>query len=85
VLYTGTPDAAIIEMNGKIYSKAIPKNEVEYYRARYRLISTQLKVGTQHIRIFSEFDPEAGFVSSVPNLEDVYFHYAGTKAEVNTF
>jgi len=85
VLYTGEPDSAIEEIDGKIYSKAIPKNEVQRYRTNYHLISTQLKAGIMHIRVHSESDPGEGFELSPPNLEDVYFRYAGTKADINSF
>jgi ABC-2 type transport system ATP-binding protein len=85
VLYTGEPDTAINEIEGKIFSKAIAKNEVDRYRTNYQVISNQLKVGTMHIRIFSQTVPGEGFIASAPNLEDVYFRYAGIKADINSF
>jgi len=85
VLYTGTPDAAIREIEGNIYSKAIEKIDLAQYKERFALISTQLKAGKLSIRIFSEQDPGERFESVTPGLEDIYFRYAGTKAEINTF
>ncbi|MEO5595324.1 MAG: ABC transporter ATP-binding protein [Chitinophagaceae bacterium] len=85
LLYTGTPDAAIHEMDGNIYSKAIEKNDLAGYKSRFSLISTQLKAGKLSIRIFSEQDPGGQFNAVTPTLEDIYFRYAGTKAEINTF
>jgi len=85
VLYTGTPDAAIHQMDKNIYSKAIEKNELADYKSRFSVISTQLKAGRLSIRIFSEQDPGEQFAAIAPSLEDIYFRYAGTKAEINTF
>ena len=85
VLYSGEPDTAVNQMNGKVYSKAIPKNTAQLYKDHYDVISTQLKAGSLYIRIFSESDPGDGFTQSVPNLEDVYFRCVGEKADFNTF
>jgi ABC-2 type transport system ATP-binding protein len=84
VLYSGTPDQAVQEMEGKIYSRAIPKNEVQHYKDRFDVISTQLKAGGLFIRVFSETYPGEEFIMSTPNLEDVYFRSVGEKADINT-
>jgi ABC-2 type transport system ATP-binding protein len=84
VLYAGEPDTAVSEMEGKIYSKAINKAELPHYQDDFTVISTQLKTGKLHIRILQESDPGNGFVSSVPNLEDVYFSNIATRVDVNT-
>jgi len=84
VLYAGDPENAVKEMEGKIYSKAISKNELNFYKDDYNVISTQLKTGQLHIRVLHEADPGKGFVQSVPNLEDVYFSNIATRVDVNT-
>jgi ABC-2 type transport system ATP-binding protein len=84
VLYSGEPDAVIAGLEGKVYSKMIPKNAIEQYRARYPIISTQLKAGNLYIRILQEQEPGDGFVSTPPNLEDVYFSNIATKMDINT-
>ena len=43
VLYAGEPDTAVAEMEGKIFSKAINKEELGVYQINYNVISTQLK------------------------------------------
>ncbi|HTD39556.1 MAG TPA: ABC transporter ATP-binding protein, partial [Mucilaginibacter sp.] len=74
VLYAGDPETAVKELEGNIYSKAINQSEIQYYRDVYNVISTQLKSGKLHIRILKEdSQPQDGFISTVPNLEDVYF------------
>ena len=85
VLYSGEPDMAINEMNGKIYAKSIAKSDVQQYKNKYDVISTQLKAGNLYIRIFSETDPADGFARTAPNLEDIYFRHMGEKADINTF
>jgi ABC-2 type transport system ATP-binding protein len=85
VLYTGDPENAIMDLDGKIYSKAINQSEIVYYRDLFNVISTQLKSGKLHIRIlFAGQQPPEGFVQATPNLEDVYFSTIARRVEVNT-
>lgn len=72
------------ELEGKIYSKSIAKNELEHYQDDFKVISTQLKAGKLHIRIIQETEPGNGFVQAAPNLEDVYFSNIATRLDVNT-
>ena len=84
VLYAGQPDAAVNEMEGKIFTKAIDKAELSFYQDDFTVISTQLKTGKLHIRILQDSDPGKNFVSATPNLEDVYFSNIATRVDVNT-
>ncbi|MDB5090566.1 MAG: multidrug transporter ATP-binding protein [Mucilaginibacter sp.] len=84
VLYAGQPDAAVSEMEGKIFTKAIDKAELSFYQDDFTVISTQLKTGRLHIRILQDTDPGKGFVLATPNLEDVYFSNIATRVDVNT-
>jgi len=84
VLYHGEPENAIKSLEGKIYSKRIPQNEIEKYRAGYPIISTQLKAGQLYIRIKSDEHPGNGFNPAAPDLEDVYFTHISTKMDINT-
>jgi ABC-2 type transport system ATP-binding protein len=85
VLYAGDPETAVKELEGKVYSKAINQSEIKYYRDVYNVISTQLKSGKLHIRILqADSQPQDGFISSAPNLEDVYFSNIATRVDVNT-
>jgi ABC-2 type transport system ATP-binding protein len=84
VLYNGTPDAAIAEMEGRIFSKSIPAAAIGEYREKYRVISTQLKSGQLYIRVLQEELPGDGFRPSPPNLEDVYFSAISTRVPVDT-
>ena len=84
VLYAGDPETAVAEMNGKIFSKAINKSEIGFYKDDYNVISTQLKAGQLHIRVLRDTAPDNGFEPAAPNLEDVYFSNIATRVDVNT-
>jgi ABC-2 type transport system ATP-binding protein len=84
VLYSGRPEQAMAEMEGRVYSKLIPKAEIEKYQAVYPILSTQLKAGELYIRISSDTDPANGFIPGTPNLEDVYFSHIAAKMDINT-
>ena len=84
VLYHGEPENAIKSLEGKIFSKRIPQNEIEKHRAGYPIISTQLKAGQLFIRIKSDENPGKGFSPAAPDLEDVYFTHISTKMDINT-
>jgi ABC-2 type transport system ATP-binding protein len=84
VLFSGTPDQAVQQMDGKVYNLIIPRQAVEKYKASYQVISTQLKAGSLLIRVFSESNPGDGFEPCTPNLEDVYFRCVGVKTDINT-
>ncbi|MBS1603833.1 MAG: ABC transporter ATP-binding protein [Bacteroidetes bacterium] len=84
VLYHGEPENAVKSLEGKIYSKRIPQNEIEKYRAGYPIISTQLKAGQLYIRVKSDEHLANGFSPAAPDLEDVYFTHISTKMDINT-
>ena len=84
VLFSGTPADAIQQLNGKIFSKVIPKQELEIYKKGHNVISTQLKAGELSIRVLSESNPQDGFMQVYPDLEDVYFTSIGSRVDINT-
>ncbi|MBL7828194.1 MAG: ABC transporter ATP-binding protein [Saprospiraceae bacterium] len=84
VMYVGTPHEAVTMLDGKIWAKSIPKNEVDAYRADYRVIATNLSEGLLYIRIASENDPGNGFAKVKPTLEDVYFRAISEKMDLVT-
>jgi ABC-2 type transport system ATP-binding protein len=84
VLYSGNPDQAVKELEGKIFSKEIGQTELGGYQQKYNVISTQLKTGRLHIRVLQNDVPADGFNQTSPNLEDVYFSNIATRVDVNT-
>lgn len=75
ILMTGNPKAAIASVEGKIWQKRIPKNELTEHKDRFNIISDRLETGETLINAFSETDPGHGFAQIQPGLEDVYFSY----------
>lgn len=67
------PDESITKLNGKIWTKTIDKSELEGYKLKTNMISSQLSAGKMNIRVYSEAQPYADFIPVVPDLADVYF------------
>ena len=55
---------------------------IDEYRAKYKVISAQLRGGQLAVRIFSEESPGDDFAAASPVLEDVYFNTIASKMDV---
>ncbi len=73
LLRQGNPNELIAELENKIWSKPIGKDELEHYQSNYRIISQQLIERELHITTFSE-QQLPDFSSVHPSLEHVYFN-----------
>ncbi|WP_330745589.1 ABC transporter ATP-binding protein [Chryseobacterium sp. CP-77] len=73
ILRKGNPGKLIAELDNRIWSKPIDKNELESYHSSYEIISRQLLERELHITVFSE-EPPKDFSPVTPLLEHVYFH-----------
>jgi len=73
IITQGNPSELVATINGKIWSKIVPKKDVDVYKKSFDVISTKLVSGATQIRVLSEHKPEAGFDVIKPNLEDFYF------------
>lgn len=73
IISEGNPTALVASIKGKIWTKIIPKKDIEVYKKAFDVISTKLVSGETQIRVFSENKPEVGFEMITPNLEDYYF------------
>ncbi len=73
VLYAGSPEAALLQLEGKIWEKAIAKADIDDYQSRFRVISSKLVAGKPIIHVVSEGDPGEGFRVTPAGLEDVFF------------
>jgi ABC-2 type transport system ATP-binding protein len=73
VLYEGKPDAAVEQLQGRVWQRSIAKTDLSSYEQRYRVISNRLVGGHPHLHVLSAQSPEDGFIPSVPDLEDVFF------------
>jgi ABC-2 type transport system ATP-binding protein len=82
VLVEGDPGESMRQVEGKIWRRIIPKDQLAAYQSEYAVISTKLVAGKTVVNVFSETQPE-GFEPVPASLEDVYFstlHHAEEKA-----
>ena len=75
IILEGSTLNAMSRLEGKIWEKEIPKDDLPSYDEKYNVISTRLFAGKTFIHIYSETSPENGFSNIVPSLEDVYFYH----------
>lgn len=73
VIYAGTVDDALLEIQGKVYEKRVEKDELENYQRQYPVISNKLVGGKPLIHIYAGSAPEDGFHPAEETLEDVFF------------
>lgn len=72
VLAEGDPLDAMRRIEGRIWRRVVPKDQLAEYQQRYAVISTRLVAGRTVVHVFSESQPE-GFEAVPASLEDVYF------------
>lgn len=73
IVYHGSPQNAINELNNKVFEKMISREELEEYNKTYSVISNKMVGGKPLIHILSDEKPENGFQLVSPDLEDVFF------------
>lgn len=73
IISEGNPKELVASIEGKIWTKIIPKKDIQIYKKTFDVISTKLVSGETQIRVISAKIPEAGFDMIIPNLEDFYF------------
>ncbi|MDO6812525.1 ABC transporter ATP-binding protein [Tenacibaculum soleae] len=73
IISVGSPNDLVASIDGKIWTKIIPKKDVAIYKKAFDIISTKLIAGETQIRVLSDSKPEEGFEKITPNLEDFYF------------
>jgi ABC-2 type transport system ATP-binding protein len=73
MVYQGTPQTVISELNGKVWQKIIERNEIAEYQSNFTVISDKMVAGKPLIHVLSDSNPGTGFKSVPPGLEDVFF------------
>jgi ABC-2 type transport system ATP-binding protein len=82
IVAEGAPADLIEALRGRVWRKAIPREELDDYKARLNVISTRLAGGRTVIHVLSDSAPDPGFESVTGGLEDVYFStLAATRAQ----
>ncbi len=74
VLVQTTPEKALQDIEGKIWSMSVDKNQVPEVEKQYQVINTRFSAGKIIVKIFSEKSIH-GFSKAEPNLEDYYFSH----------
>lgn len=73
IILDGTPNGVIQDFQGKIWKKQLDKSDLEAAKAHFHVISTHVTDGKVEVRVFSENQPDTGYIPVESNLEDVYF------------
>lgn len=73
IISEGNPKELVASIKGKIWTKIIPKTDIDSFKKAFDIISIKLVSGETQIRVLSEQKPEEGFEMITPNLEDFYF------------
>ncbi|GHC50474.1 ABC transporter ATP-binding protein [Ulvibacter litoralis] len=73
IISEGNPKDLVARIEGKIWTKMVPKKDIDVYKNTCDVISTKLVAGDTQIRVLSDNKPEEGFQLITPNLEDFYF------------
>ena len=70
---SGEPQAAIDTLKNRVWRRTIAQDALPAYQERFNVLSTRLVAGRPQINVYAESQPDDGFVSVEPDLEDVYF------------
>nr|WP_314857659.1 ABC transporter ATP-binding protein [uncultured Undibacterium sp.] len=73
VLVSGEPKSAIAELNNFVWRRSVSEAALTDFEKRFTVLSTRLVGGKPVINIFSDTQPDDGFIQVEPDLEDVYF------------
>ncbi|GAB4517318.1 MAG: ABC transporter ATP-binding protein [Allomuricauda sp.] len=79
VISQGAPKEYLEQLNGKLWSTAISKEELPTLESHHQIISKQLVERVMHITIHAD-DCPAGFTETPPTLEHAYFTHLNTSA-----
>jgi len=81
IVREGGPLDLIAELKGRIWTKAIGRDELNACRENHQVISTRLFAGRTVVHILSDGDPGEGFTPAAGGLEDVYFSTLSAQPE----
>jgi len=72
LVLTGSPSEAVERLRGRVWTRAVERDEVAAHQERFRVLSTRLQGGRTVIHVLSDDAPD-GFETVEPDLKDVYF------------
>lgn len=74
ILKQATPSQARLELQGRIWTKIIDRDDLEAHEAQYNLLSSNYNEDNSlNIRVFNDTQPSEDFKSVEAQLDDVYF------------
>ena len=73
IVRSGTPAALIAELRGRIWRRAIERDELVGYQKDFEVIATRLREGRTVIHVLADGAPAPGFEPVEGGLEEVYF------------
>jgi len=73
LLLTGNPADLIHQLEGKIWLKTIPRDQLETVQNQFQVISSKFFMGQIQVHIYSLTCPDNTCEPIKPDLEDVYF------------
>jgi len=73
IVAQGEPRALVAGLEGRVWARAVARDEVEGWRERATVIATRLREGRTLLRVLADTAPGAGFEPVPASLEDVYF------------
>ncbi|MFM7930763.1 MAG: ABC transporter ATP-binding protein, partial [Pirellula sp.] len=73
LLASGSPAHAEAQLDGKVWSKSMSKQELSQRNWQYPILSTKLVGGLPLVRIYCETQPDETWRQVDPDLEDVFF------------
>lgn len=73
ILFKGSPDDALTNLKGKVWTKRIKKDELSEYKTNFKVISEKLIAGNPVINVLADQNPDGSFEAIEADLEDVYF------------
>ena len=74
ILKQATPSQARQELQGRIWTKIIDRDDLEAHEGQYNILSSNYNEDNSlNIRVFNDSQPSDDFKSVEPQLDDVYF------------
>jgi ABC-2 type transport system ATP-binding protein len=73
IVLEGAPAALLASLTGRIWMKAVDKEELSAVAAHHKVISSRLFAGRTVIHVLADGSPGEGFAPTQGGLEDVYF------------
>jgi ABC-type multidrug transport system ATPase subunit len=73
LLASGSPADAERQLEGRIWTKSMSKQDLSNRSWSYPILSTKLVGGLPSVRIYCESEPAGGWKPVEPDLEDVFF------------